>query len=1383
MFNWFFNLFKAEDNQPLTRKADSEPNIQSKDYLSERDDLSNYLSTLKDQLESRIESEDNIVQLEDAKNNEELRTLYRYNISCKELALALRSKISAGALNGDAVPQEGIINMAGLTAIGPLSLIYSLYQKDSAMSNALDDALDISVYDYVLRLDWSKIPDTVKQLTKAFEGIPDATVEVMKQDPVYNKKYQGKSTEEILKQVNMDFTNNEIRKTVRREKAGRIPSRERENLANSPDVQKSLLKMQQEGKEYNAANMPAVSPTLKDYENASAAVLQSIDAVDKIATALNRNFVAMSKRQSVLLKPGEMAAALLGLQFDHSADDDNGEQSNRADDEKFTTKTQRGKEFAANDASGMTEHEKEQNARNMYNFEYVINRLQRAEGNTPQSKAAVALLANSLAEKSGIYDHKSGKNFEKRPLNVQKTALEELQNRLGLSIFDASDVNKIFNDVYNSYTVQDPNSEYSTISLEDYKVTVESLKLVLQALNILKSDSTDKRKRRRAKSTIMYTLEEFFMNEHPKADQFKRQIADAKEKLAALRKEDGDPEQIKKLEGEIESITEELAKYESGTNADVIKNLIEACREGKNVSGGNTGFAGTVKRQVSELLKTYEGKLQEYTRNANEKAKQMVVAAARKNETEIRQALINDPRLSNNETFSFAVKQHYADILNRIISASNTQNMLDFIEPALSKPFDQYYKDRPESNYYDVEQLATIYEGKYADELVKFTLWDTERFTPMLKEGKIDELKQHLKNVVTSAASKGTTESDIDEAVNSMLFSPAAFVSKVYDRNSLERRVAMELIRSSDKRILNEYKESTGCDVAPFKYEFNPKEAADILLNNTVVRELSDDFYAKVVAVRSRAEALHQVISDYDDVALKLVQRGFPSKDSPEYESTFDTMRTARACLENLRDARYELTQYMEDHEPDQVSDQSTLREANKALKDCDKLIDQMLEIEKKVEYAKSAAGKDAVEQMSNRVEPFTYSMDNLKSGNKEGDEEKEDGEYATIFPNQKVYVRDGSLFKVKQFGDSELRTITPVNKRPEEIVVNPKLWIRYMKDFDYGDTNDLENYTSNVLKNGFTDYFYVSDADEKKWFRIDLSDPEELGDPLSEKPNDAELIGDYATSYKALKSFIPKPEPEPEEEKEEKKERPASRVYVGDDIDPDFHGDYAKTHPIPREVVEKEREEDENKPNITEYTEPADENAETHNAGFSFFGIQKKAGTFRFMGFTKQAGDGLNAFTSDQDLQKAVENPFGDAMSDAEQQIHKQRAVSPDNTSNQGQTSIQQDQEEAKPFSSKQLIKAFKAAYEKDPGTFDDLLRLVSQSGATGTFAAEILGKLPEVNWVAEAALRKYNETAQQPVHRNSFQQALEKANEEQLSKNEMFVNICKNILNGKPA
>lgn len=1394
MFNWFFNLFKSEDNKPLTRKADSEPNIQSKDYLSKRDELSNYLSLLKDRLEMSIQSEDNIVPSDEVKDNPELRDLFRYNISCMELALALRSKISSSDVAGS-VPEEGIINMEGLKSIGPLSLIYNLAEKDSAMSNALDDALDISVYDYVMRIDWTKIPNTVKQLTKAFEGIPAATVEVMKQDPAFGKRYQGKSVEEILQQVDRDFANNEIRKVVRREKAGRIPARERENLANTPEVNKQLLQMQQEGQEYNAAHLPSVSPTMKDYETASASVLQGIDAVDKIATALRSNFVQMAKHQSVLLKPGQMAASLVGLQFDHSDEGDEDKGKAMGEDEKYVTKTMLGKQFNHTDPVE-EQKEKEQNERDRYNFEHVINRLRKSEKQDPQTQAAVALIANALAEKSGIFDAKEEKNADKRPLNQQKTALEYLSSAHNLHIFDGRDVNKVFSDVYNAYEVPDPNNEGVNISLLDYKTTVEALKLVLQALNILKTDSTDKRKRRRASNTIMSTLEDFFTTNNPKADTFKKQIAEKQEQIADLhaKEKEGNTEdyskQISALEKEVESLTEELAKYNTATRADFIQNLIDVCKEGKSAHGSNTVQAADVRKQTLELIKEYESKLKEYSMNANEKAKQLVVAAARKNETDVYKAIINDPRLSDNVTFKFGVKHHFADTLRRIISESNTQYLLDFMDSALTKPQNKYYQERPESTSYNIDQLTTMYEGKYADELVKFALWNTDKFDKSLQAGETDELKQHLKTVVSSAAGKGVQESEIDEIVNSILFSPAAFVSNVYDRNSLERKVAIEFIRMSSDSTLADYQKETGCEVAPFKFEFNPREAADILMNNTVVRELSDDFYAKIVAVKDRTVALSDLLPEYERVASTFLQSGYPAKENPFYKESIEIIRNSRYALERLRDARYELTNYMEETNPDKVAEQVPLREAKEALQACDELIDRAFVAEKQLNDAKGTSEKDAVEQLSNRVAPFTYYPEGLQTPKTEDDEEYDDGSaYTTIFPDQKVYVRDGELYKVTKFGDKEIPTLTPINKREEEIVIKPLLWVKYDEELAAGE--DTESYVSNLLHNGDSDYFYVSDITKTKWFSVDLANPTELGDELPAVPRDAKILGLYGNAYRALNAISQaKRNKDEEAERAEQAKEPTqpkpSHTKVDDEDIGAFIKQYEKDNPFSSETVKETRQEQEDKPNITYYKEEQetdDNNGEEHSAGFSFFGIQKKAATFRFMGFQKKAGDGLDAFTSDQDLQKAIENPFGDAMSAAEDQIHKQRAVSPDNTSNQGQTSIQQDQQADKSFSSKQLIKAFKAAYEKDPGTFDDLLRLVSQSGSTGTFTAEILSKLPEVNWVAEAALRKYNETAQQPVHRNSFQQALEKANEEQLSKNEMFVNICRNILNGKPA
>lgn len=218
----------------------------------------------------------------------------------------------------------------------------------------------------------------------------------------------------------------------------------------------------------------------------------------------------------------------------------------------------------------------------------------------------------------------------------------------------------------------------------------------------------------------------------------------------------------------------------------------------------------------------------------------------------------------------------------------------------------------------------------------------------------------------------------------------------------------------------------------------------------------------------------------------------------------------------------------------------------------------------------------------------------------------------------------------------------------------------------------------------------------------------------------------------------------------------------------------------VPEEPATKEKPAEEEKPG----TDPES----TNTAYIHFSGIKKEAAFFNFVQhdapFMKFAAtDGLDQFTSDQDLQKAIEQPFGDAMSSSEQQIADQRAISPDNVSNQGSTSTGQDAYANKSFSSRQLVKAFQAAYEKDPGTFDDLLRLVRQSGSTGIFTADILSLLPKVNWVAEAALREYNKTANPQIHRNSFQRGLEKANEEQLSKSDMFNNICKSILQGKPA
>ncbi len=970
--------------------------------------------------------------------------------------------------------------------------------------------------------------------------------------------------------------------------------------------------------------------------------------------------------------------------------------------------------------------------------------LERAAGKDRKKLAAIKVLENSLRDTIGL---EAGDPIMTRHLNQYRTKLQLLKDA-GYTVLDGEDIKAIYKHTFDKTTVKDPNNANGTLTLGEVRADKTALSLAIDALGIRKGQKYDNTLAKLVSWTSQSNPKYKELSE--KRNEVEKRIKDISTEMEKLTKEHlpGSTEKLLQLQDEISSLeatrgelTDYIIRIETSQRLEPIAEMIKTLTKGHGGIGEGTAKDAAVLREyLQKLEKKYDKVLKDAAKNANAEAQQEATKAIINNENALRAgaAQVTDSNgvpLSADKEFMYTLACNFADQKRSMLSSINTNYFEDYLRDTGTKVVKRRNKTSPSANKLSDAQVNMLLKHQNDSDMAGFTLWY------LAKHFQETGFNWDMMEAATAALGQAATEESVKAFLTSLKDAPAELFSRIVDDPKVSNFVKQLIVRSPSDR--KEYMEDTGKDVS-YSPNFSNKNASSFLnsvIEENVLRPFSDDFYGDISMLDRKTEQVRNTIKHYDAIFNKcaaLFSRKDGSVAEHEYNGAVDTLKALQQTLTSFEEtilAPYDeaILRVVEEanNNKDDFDRYSDAREsvlaAREVYKELENLITTVNNYDQTKEWDTFKDVKDQVtEEEGKDLDPFSVTPEGTPS----------DDKLVHAFPNLTLY-KDGTRYlRTRRYKGQYVPTST-VYTGP--VITEPIIWAIPSVEGAKG--------------------YAVSDGSKSQWHSFDPNDPFKLGKEIGE-PAAKEQVTDRE-QFDQLDSYLPSDlRLKPAEPKEENTEEPEKPLEISDEeplIDP-------KEAPRSTQRI----------------LEGGDADTKT-TAGFNFIGFHKTAEVVPMFKFA--ATDGIDAFTSPEDIQKEIENPFGTAMTPSETAIKKQREISPDNTSNMGQTSIQQDKEADKSFSSKQITKALKAAYDKDPKLFEQLVKIIANTGSTGTFCSAIVALLPKVNWVNEAAIREYNSTAVEPVHRNSFQHALEKAMEEQLKKNPEFVKICESILKGKPA
>lgn len=1351
MLDWIFNLFRFNGKQKtatttknLTKKADIAPeDIQSGDSLEAVQNAISGVRQARDAQRQECEAAGNIVsqeQLEDPANKdiyEQLLTIYRANMQRVDFVMPIVAELerdsSVQALLGAQAKINGPLYQLAQAHVDE-GVIYDAieayvynFMKNFNIANPKVKSLFNSIYKYV--------SDTQAQTGNEHLELSDYVVKQLQKYP----DYTGMSKAELT-----DLYNDAVDAVYERKR----PKQEGEKKAPSgwSPVVNPIYKRVNDILKQHKFNY--VGDSTGDAESIFTAL--STQLAKMCAASIHNISATQSPITNAIRNLYKVPTSTEKLDSDDNRDKVGGNN----DDEKVGI-----------DVAAPEDDVQVSNIDRIYRMrDAVFKALERYAGNDPRKLAWVKTMQNSVQES---IESMTKKEDVRGGLDRYKAQCKQLA-KAGFPVFDRATIKDIFKKAYDNVKVQDPAAKGKQISLGQLKADLAGISaaIYLTKLNDKKGKGYNDglsqldtwykfaNPQYRKDSEYVHKLYDDLTANGKAISQLHSQRADLANKGEPI------PAEMENTLTRLEEQREDLLdKYE------VVNKRIEPVTVGLRKTPGymlleqlgvqhggkaNPSSANTQSliKQLANLKRKYQYQVTAEADRANKEAQKYVVDSYLKNQRDVFENLgkINDAvsgkPLSEVPGLKASLSAHYADIVRRLISERNVSAIEDFLQDTVENPVKGR---RPtETPKLTNKQLDLIYKSQNDSDMADYLTWFIDRHTKDMSFLKNRQVLTAMRDSMGSTA----TMQRIKDALMPIFTNPASINSLIANgsEGSVDYATFAKYLIAYTTKDVNTFKKETGKDVSFAPY-FEPQNVASFLENavqSGVLRPFTDSTYGELDSLERRLAEMADKYSVMLDRAYHKYSN--PTSSTEDKQAAESRISDIAALLKDpemwrrfdndFKDLERQLEYSKDDYAlyNDIKSSIATSRESYNKLKNVYDLASN---------FSKNPEVRDSFGDMLNgdaaNDKPLTQTIEQAVGKEPEEHTKTEADTFIDAYPDMKIYFDGDRYFKTVFYAGGYKPTTTPYTLPvlPQDKVV------------EYAVPSVKEEQKRVVKCDG-------------KWYSLD----EATGRPVEEiyEPKRKEEIKPITEEPKQEQpTEAPKPDQINEEPKQEQHlEEPQQEATTKEEPKEDLT-DSSNGSDIP------------------------DEEPFIRNSGFTFKGIHRSSG-FKFLGtpqmifkFAKST-DGIDAFTSPEDVQKTIEQPFGTAQTPSETAIQKQRAISPDNTSIMGQTSIQEDQEANKSFSSKQITKALKAAYDKDKNLFNELVNIIANTGSTGTFCSAIVALLPKVNWVNEAAIREYNKTAQDPVHRNSFQHALEKAMEEQLKKHPEFEKICKSILSGQP-
>lgn len=1363
MFDWFFNLFKfsgvkkdAKHTTKLTKKADSTMNFyQDSSVVAKREEIENKLFELVEKEMEACRSDDELISQSDIDANPDLR----HYVGDKHSRTEIATYILAHS------------NPIGFIKSNPYaSSLMSLYQRGSDQTDSIARlAVEAMVFNFMAAFDVAEHPEVLSNINRTYDPVEVGGEDVL----------DGYTLAELRKMP--EFSDRERWTDEALGKAYSAGLRAKQDNTNA----QGWAKFKGE----------KTDPYSREVINQVYNAVKSIDKKRKPAIQADKSLEENIFNMFKAAVPKITVLESLGREAEKVADKEVPQDKNQQDNEDKATPEETVADPNQVDPAQALEN-KEFADKILGRRQSVFRKLERAAGNDPSKRATINVLKNSIVDATNFVndtDFLAGKQ-DTRNLNEYRVCLQLLHDA-GHKVLSGEDIKNIYTKVYQETRVPDPNNKNATLSLEEVQTDCKAIAAARQALV--------KQKYSRNVRNAFNNLQAWYTDRNPayhsavaekdqltkNIEKIKKSLAEFEEKGKAGQLSDREVQAYTKLkqdqydlEQRIEPLDAKIQTIVTSRRLNPVRKMIESLTKGH----GGMALADTAtKKSMEEYLKklhmNYQDKLKSVSEQANKIAQEKAISSLIENHNDLRDAaktvkfefenkdgkLVGTGRpIAENKGFMTMLDSEFDDQLQRTVGYTNYTFFEDFLKDIDLKIPNKYNKQSPKAQTLTNQQIDKLMDNQNMSDVVQFYRW-------LRDESGLDA--SYIASMLNQAYKEAFNMDATPEKLASLIKDEGGLYNAALKDKSTRSLLLhfVDDVAETKPNALQDYEDATGKSVA-YAASFNPRHASSFVENvveNDVIKPMTDSNYGLAADLEYKADQVEKAFNSFkkqtDDCA-NFYEKAMSASESASSDAIRQAkLRQAETWSSKLDSIAEKVSTYKE---KTLTYVEDTIKKAKAAMED------------QKHDYSRYTALNKAVEKAEEIVAEFkgfepAYVQDNEVVWPKFSDAKEDPFDVAhkdrteNLVTDYKgdVFYKDGNRYLLTQYYNGEfIPTTTPYThpvftkkwyvpnaQTPTDTVVcddNERIWYSLISHDEVAAPKERQLASLNGREVVYDEKGnYAADEEGK----IKTKDPAYFS-PIEDEPQAAPALTEE--------------EQKAEEEKAQKAFEFKQRI---EDIEKKKKDEFTDT--VENPIISDEEP----------FVSPED--LSKHSAGFRFKGITRTAlftfkGTpnpiFKFAGST----DGIDAFTSPEEVQKTIEQPFGTAMTPQEEAIKKQRSMSPDNTSQMGQTSIQQDQEANKSFSSKQITKALKAAYDKDPNLFQELVKIIANTGSTGTFCSAIVALLPKVNWVNEAAIREYNKTAVEPVHRNSFQHALEKAMEEQLKKHEEFVKICGQILKGEP-